>query len=74
MMWVPASNGQLPDGLRPVEGGYEAAGQHLFHAVAQIDGVWVPGKAGQHLFEGSAFAFGGHEVSRRDYQVLCWRE
>ncbi len=49
MLWVRASHGRLPLGWRPVEGGYERIGaQKLYHALAVVDGVSVPGKAGNH--------------------------
>lgn len=43
------SLGQIPSDRRPVEGGFEEGGQHLFHAMMTIDGVQVPGKTGEHL-------------------------
>ena len=49
MEWVPASGGWTPDGRRPVEGGYEEDGRLLYHGLADIDGVRVPGKVGEHL-------------------------
>lgn len=49
MEWVPASHGQLPPGRRPVEGGYEENGEKLYHALALVQGVRVPGKTGTHL-------------------------
>ncbi len=50
MEWVPTSRGRVPHGRRPVEGGYEEiGGDMLYHALAMIDGVKVPGKAGLHL-------------------------
>ncbi|PIL35555.1 hypothetical protein GSI_02283 [Ganoderma sinense ZZ0214-1] len=49
MEWVPASHGQLPPGRRPVEGGYEENGEKLYHALASVQGVRVPGKTGAHL-------------------------
>lgn len=49
MELVPASNGRLPPGRRLVEGGYEENGSKLYHAVATIQGVRVPGKTGEHL-------------------------
>lgn len=55
MEWVQASAGLVPNGRRPVEGGYEEMGQHLFHAAAWIGKIKVPGKAGQHLV--SVFEF-----------------
>ena len=49
MEWVPTRNGQIPPGRRPVEGGYESNGGKLYHALGSIQGVYVPGKAGDHL-------------------------
>ena len=49
MEWVPAKHGELPPGRRPVEGGYESNGNKLYHALGSVKGVYVPGKAGQHL-------------------------
>ena len=50
MEFVLTSNGRIPPGRRPIEGGYEDHGAKLFHAVALINGVKVPGKAAEHLF------------------------
>ena len=49
MEWVPTGHGRLPQGRRLVEGGYEEHGGKLYHALAQISGVNVPGKTGEHL-------------------------
>jgi hypothetical protein len=49
MEWVPTSRGQIPPGRRPIEGGYESSGGKLYHALGSIQGVYVPGKAGEHL-------------------------
>ncbi len=49
MELVPTSDGQIPKGRRPVEGGYEENGAKLYHAVATIHGIRVPGKTGPHL-------------------------
>lgn len=49
MEWVPTSHGQIPQGKWPVEGGYEDHGAKLFHALAPVSGVMVPGKTGVHL-------------------------
>lgn len=50
MEWVPASRGRLPLGRTPVDGGYEQGGrQRLFHALALVQGVKVPGKTGAHI-------------------------
>lgn len=49
MELVQTSGGRIPLGRRPVEGGYEETGQKLYHAVAMVNGLRVPGKAGEHL-------------------------
>lgn len=49
MEWVVTGNGRIPEGRRPVEGGYEEDGSKLYHALAEIEGVRVPGKTGEHL-------------------------
>ena len=53
MEWVPTSHGRLPSGRRLVEGGYEDHGGKLYHALAHISGVNVPGKTGEHLVSGN---------------------
>lgn len=52
MELVQTSHGRIPPGRRPVEGGYEDNGSKLYHGLATIDGVRVPGKAGEHLVRG----------------------
>ena len=49
MEWVPTSQGRIPVGRRPVEGGYEEHGGKLYHALGVIQGVHTPGKTGEHL-------------------------
>jgi hypothetical protein len=49
MEFVKTSHGRVPHGRRPVKGGFENDGKELYHAVAVIDGVQVPGKVGAHL-------------------------
>ena len=58
MEWVPAEGGRLPNGRRPVEGGYEENGAKLYHALAVVNGVKVPGKVGEHLVRDSAMRLG----------------
>jgi len=73
MEFVPASNGYVPDGRRPVKGGFEQNGAELYHAVAVINGVKVPGKTGVHL-GGCNVPYGGREhVVREKYEILCWK-
>ena len=47
--WVPTSHGRIPEGRRPVDGGFEESGHRLYHAVAVVHGLSVPGKTGEHL-------------------------
>lgn len=49
MEWVDTSHGRIPSGRRPIEGGYEEDGERLFHALASVNGIWIPGKTGLHL-------------------------
>ncbi|KAI1796840.1 hypothetical protein LXA43DRAFT_859534, partial [Ganoderma leucocontextum] len=69
MEWVPTSHGQLPPGRRLVEGGYEENGEKLYHAMAVVQGVRVPGKTGAHL-RGANVPFGGQEHCVEKYEVL----
>ncbi|KAI0367790.1 hypothetical protein BV20DRAFT_1037508 [Pilatotrama ljubarskyi] len=70
MEWVPTSHGQIPHGRRPIEGGYEENGGKLYHALATIHGVSVPGKTGTHL-GGANVPFGGQEHAiSQDYAIL----
>ncbi|KII89935.1 hypothetical protein PLICRDRAFT_108636 [Plicaturopsis crispa FD-325 SS-3] len=71
MEFVRTRGGKIPPGRRPVEGGYEEDGAKLYHAVATIDGVRVPGKAGAHLSGGCSVAFGGVERAVEEYEILC---
>ena len=59
MEFVPAENGRIPYGRRPIAGGYEEQGAKLYHAVALINGLRVPGKTGEHL---SVFFFYNHRL------------
>jgi hypothetical protein len=49
MEWVLTSAGRIPPGRRPIEGGYEEHGGKLYHALAQVNSVYIPGKTGEHL-------------------------
>jgi len=73
MEFVPTSFGRIPPGRRPIEGGYEDHGAKMYHAVAWIDGIRVPGKTAEHLGACNV-AFGGAEIIiRSNYEILCWR-
>ncbi|KAI9061299.1 hypothetical protein FKP32DRAFT_1728643 [Trametes sanguinea] len=70
MEWVPTDHGRIPYGRRPVEGGYEENGEKLYHALANLHGVKVPGKTGVHL-RGANVPFGGQEHTvDHDYAIL----
>jgi len=72
MEYVPTSWGAIPRGRIAVDGGYEANGDMLYHALATISGVHVPGKTGAHL-RSAHFPFGNQEVVLEDgYNILCW--
>ncbi|KAH9972043.1 hypothetical protein BGW80DRAFT_1206923 [Lactifluus volemus] len=49
MEFVPTSHGRIPLGRQPVKGGFECAGQRLYHAAAVVHGIKIPGKTGIHL-------------------------
>ncbi|KAJ2922415.1 hypothetical protein H1R20_g14678, partial [Candolleomyces eurysporus] len=73
MEWVRTSHGRIPHGKRPVEGGYEEGGEKLYHALAVVDNVKVPGKTGEHL-GGANVGFGGVERAVQEgYEILCWK-
>ncbi|KAI0303833.1 hypothetical protein B0F90DRAFT_1709420 [Multifurca ochricompacta] len=70
MEFVQTSHGHIPPGRRPVKGGFENTGAELYHGVADINGVKVPGKTGTHL-GGCNVAFGGKEhVVKENYGIL----
>lgn len=52
MELVRTQEGRIPNGRRPVQGGYEESGSWLYHALAEVNGVKVPGKCGEHLVSG----------------------
>jgi len=49
MEFVQTSGGRIPPGRRPVKGGFEHDGKELYHAVAVVEGIKVPGKTGLHF-------------------------
>ncbi len=50
MEFVRTSYGSIPDGRRPVEGGYEEDGTPLYHGVAMFNGIRIPGKTSFRLY------------------------
>lgn len=49
MEFVLTSDGRIPQGKRPIDGGYDESGDRLYHAVGIVDGLRLPGKTGVHL-------------------------
>ncbi|KAH9964388.1 hypothetical protein BGW80DRAFT_1563364 [Lactifluus volemus] len=73
MEFVPTSHGRIPLGRQPVKGGFECAGQELYHAAAVVHGIKIPGKTGIHL-GGCNVGYGGKEHQiKEDYEILCWK-
>ncbi|KAI0293748.1 hypothetical protein BC826DRAFT_1013885 [Russula brevipes] len=73
MEFVRTSHGRVPPGRLPVKGGFENDGTELYHAVAVVNGVQVPGKTGTHL-GGCNIPYGGDEhVMTDNYEILCWK-
>ena len=55
MEFVQTSRGRIPPGRRPIKGGFEQDGPELYHAVATLHGIKVPGKTGIHLVRTPGF-------------------
>jgi len=73
MELVTTNWGQIPQGRRPIEGGYEEDGAKLYHAVGLVSGVRVPGKAGAHLGGCNVSFAGGEHAVTQNYEILCWK-
>lgn len=56
MEYVPSSMGRVPEGRNAILGGYEGENK-LYHALATIEGVQVPGKAGPQFVSVSYYHF-----------------
>jgi hypothetical protein len=77
MEWVQTSEGHIPDGRTPVEGGYDADHSPFFHAYGSV--VWgnrtidCPGKTSVAL--GCArLPFGGQDRTvKNEYHILVWK-
>ncbi|KAN0092779.1 Protein of unknown function (DUF3421) domain containing protein [Tylopilus felleus] len=73
MEWVPTSLGRIPAHRRPVQGGYEENGAKLYHAIATVNDLKIPGKTGEHLGSCNVGYGGGEHVIARGYEILCWK-
>ncbi|KAH9959630.1 hypothetical protein BC827DRAFT_1261012 [Russula dissimulans] len=71
MEFVLTSSGLIPPGRRPVKGGFEHDGKELYHAVAVIEGIKVPGKTGSHL-NGCRIPYNGEEHIVHDNYEILW--
>ncbi|KAL4263800.1 hypothetical protein AB1N83_005356 [Pleurotus pulmonarius] len=74
MEFVDTQGGLIPAGQRAVLGGYED-GKPLYHALVDVDGVMVPGKAAPHLGDigGADAPYNDIENRRYEHKILCWR-
>ncbi len=50
MEFVRTSYGSIPGGSRPVEGGYEEDMTPLYHGIAVVDGIRLPGTIRRHQY------------------------
>ncbi|PBK87741.1 hypothetical protein ARMGADRAFT_453541 [Armillaria gallica] len=50
MEFVHMSYGSIPGGSRPVEGGYEEDMTPLYHGIAVVDGIRLPGMFHHHQY------------------------
>jgi len=73
MEFVPSSFGNIPADRRPVEAGYENDGIKLYHAIAELNGVKMPGKTGQHLTGCNVGSEGAEHIVSEGYEILCWK-
>ncbi|KAF9526413.1 hypothetical protein CPB83DRAFT_858057 [Crepidotus variabilis] len=73
MELVLTSYGKIPDGRRPIEGGYEEGGSQLYHAVAAVEGLRIPGKTGERLGAAKIALNGIEHTIKENYHILCWR-
>jgi hypothetical protein len=77
MGWVKTSDGKIPDGKTPVEGGYNGLSQEiLFHAYGIVDfgdgQITCPGKTSESI-GGASLPFGNQEnLVKDDYYILVW--
>ncbi|KAH8813407.1 hypothetical protein DL96DRAFT_1716315 [Flagelloscypha sp. PMI_526] len=72
MELVPSSNGIIPGGRRPIEGGYEANGT-TYHALVHVDGVYLPGKFHEHSHGAHASSNGKEHYRLENYKLLVWK-
>ncbi|EGF80711.1 hypothetical protein BATDEDRAFT_24543 [Batrachochytrium dendrobatidis JAM81] len=73
--WVAVRNAntQFSDAYAPIIGGREPDGKELYIGRFRRDGLWVPGKVGDHL-GGISYSFGGSEYHAKDFEILCYHQ
>jgi hypothetical protein len=77
MEWVKTSNGKIPGGKTPVEGGYIGPNhERLFHAYGSVDWgnrqITCPGKTSESM-GGASLPFGCRDNRvKDDYYILVW--
>jgi hypothetical protein len=73
MEWIVTSNGEIPVGREPVEGGWEPDRPRLFHSYGDVGGVKVPGKTSTTAGYAKLAWVGGEEMRTSDYFILVWQ-
>ena len=68
MEWVSASDGIIPSGRMPVEGGFEETGESLYHALDKSSPSYA-GKTAPHIGKFSPFFFGG-EIRQSEPYII----
>ncbi|KAK0432016.1 hypothetical protein EV421DRAFT_1851145 [Armillaria borealis] len=75
MELVCTSEGRIPDGRRPVKGGYEEDGMPLYHGIVthldKNNKVRIPGEANPRL-RGCVYTFFGVHLAT-NHEILCWK-
>ncbi|KAK0215978.1 hypothetical protein EDD85DRAFT_782324 [Armillaria nabsnona] len=71
MEFVRTSYGSIPGGSRPVEGGYEEDMTPLYHGIAVVRGIRLPGTIRRHQTGCNVNWGGSMHLVHFDYEILC---
>lgn len=75
MEWVPSSRGAIPEGQKPVWGGWDAGeGEMLYHAFGHVHGVDVPGMTSQRIGAALLSWNGSAHRLEDNYHILMWKK
>ncbi|PBK98341.1 hypothetical protein ARMGADRAFT_1130358 [Armillaria gallica] len=73
MEFVLMSQGCFPAGRKLVKGGYDQDGTPLYHGVAMLNGIRIPGSI-SHRWPGCNITWGNTpHLVHSDYEILCWK-